>query len=127
MADESLDVVTCFIGLHHAPKDRLDGFVRSIVRVLRPGGMFILRDHDVQTPEMDSFVSLVHTVFNCGIKVSWEENDEELRHFSSIGHWCRYLTERGLTDDGHRLLQAKDPSANTLIKFVKNTEGRGGD
>jgi hypothetical protein len=47
VADASLDLVTCYIGLHHSPLDRLDAFVQSIVRVLRPGGVFVLRDHDV--------------------------------------------------------------------------------
>src|SRR5262249_29869802 len=49
---ESIDLVTSFIGLHHSPPELLDGFVRSIHRILRPGGMFIVRDHDAGTPPM---------------------------------------------------------------------------
>ncbi len=117
--DSSFDLVTCFIGLHHSPPENLDGFVRSIWKALRPGEIFILRDHDVKTPEMHTFVSLVHTVFNAGINVDWETNQKELRHFNSIDHWSKYLEDRGFRNIGQRLLQANDPSDNTLMAFVK--------
>ena len=117
--DESIDLVTCYIGLHHSPLDRLDAFVRSIVRVLRPGAVFILRDHDVTTPAMNTFVSLVHTVFNAGLNETWETNQRELRHFRPIADWVAYLGERGLRDKGLRELQAHDPSDNVLLAFNK--------
>ena len=119
IADNSIDLVTCYIGLHHVPPDLLGGFVRSVWRVLRTGGLFILRDHDVQTPEMDAFVSLAHTVFNAGLRFAWETNQEELRHFASVDTWSRYLEERGFKDTGQRLLQVNDPSDNTLLAFIK--------
>jgi len=117
--DASIDIVTCFIGLHHSPKDALDPFVNSIRRVLRPGGLFIVRDHDVTTPQMDAFVSLAHTVFNAGLDVPWEVNQRELRYFAPVAQWCSYLGERSFRDTGARLLQAHDPSANTLLSFVR--------
>jgi FAD/FMN-containing dehydrogenase/SAM-dependent methyltransferase len=117
--DASLELVTCYIGLHHVPLDRLDAFVCSVVRVLRPGGRFVLRDHDVKTPAMQAFVSLAHTVFNAGLNLSWETNQAELRAFQSIEFWIQYLGARGLRDSGRRLLQAHDPTDNTLLGFVK--------
>jgi SAM-dependent methyltransferase len=119
VAKESLDLVTCFIGLHHSPPELLDGFVRSIHRILRPGGLFIIRDHDARTPEMCTFVSLVHTVFNAGLGASWEENAKEVKHFASAEFWSEYIVARGFRDLGPRLLQANDPSDNTLMAFVK--------
>lgn len=117
--ENSADVVTCYIGLHHSPKDRLDAFVESIARVLRPGGLFIIRDHDVTTPQMDAFVSLAHTVFNAGLGVPWETNRKELRYFAPVATWSSYLEAWKLRDTGARILQPHDPSANTLMSFVK--------
>jgi FAD/FMN-containing dehydrogenase/uncharacterized membrane protein YhaH (DUF805 family)/SAM-dependent methyltransferase len=119
IAPESLDLITCFIGLHHAPLDLLDGFVRSLHRALRPGGMLIMRDHDVRTPEMATFVSLVHTVFNLGLGVPWEADNREFKSFRSIDEWSGYLTERGFRDHGPRLRQAGDPTDNLLMAFTK--------
>lgn len=120
IADACLDVVTCYIGLHHCPLPLLDAFVCSIVRVLKPGGVFILRDHDVTTSDMHRFVSLVHTVFNAGLNETWETNQRELRHFRPIAEWVAYLGERGLNDRGARELQAHDPSDNVLLAFTKS-------
>jgi FAD/FMN-containing dehydrogenase/SAM-dependent methyltransferase len=127
VADDSIDLVTCYIGLHHARPELLDGFLRSVWRALRSDGLFVLRDHDVRTPEMHTFVSLAHTVFNAGLGVPWETNQRELRHFVSVDEWRRRLEACGFRDTGHRLLQANDPSDNTLMAFAKVESAPGGE
>jgi FAD/FMN-containing dehydrogenase/uncharacterized membrane protein YhaH (DUF805 family)/SAM-dependent methyltransferase len=117
--DGSVDLATCYIGLHHCPPEKLPAFVASIARVLRPGGVLVLRDHDVTTPAMDAFVALAHTVFNAGLGVPWEVNRQERRHFAPLSSWVAHLGRAGLVDTGRRLLQAHDPTDNTLLAFVK--------
>lgn len=117
--DASMDLVTCYIGLHHIPPAKLEPFVRSVWRMLRPGGVFILRDHDVTTPQMNAFVSLAHAVFNAGLGVPWETNRDELRHFAPAAEWSRRLQAVGWRDTGKRLLQAHDPTDNMLMAFIK--------
>lgn len=119
IGDASADLVSCYIGLHHIPLDRLDGFMRSLWRILRPGGVFILRDHDVTSPEIHAFVALAHAVFNCGLMLPWDQNRQELRLFTSIAEWSRRLEAIGFRDGGQRLRQANDPSDNLLLRFDK--------
>jgi SAM-dependent methyltransferase len=119
IASGSIDLVTCHIGLHHCPLERLDGYVGSINRILRKGGLFVMRDHDVRTPEMAIFVSLVHTVFNLGLKVDWATNNAEFRSFRSMDEWSRLVSAQGFTEQGVRILQDRDPSDNTLVAFLK--------
>ena len=114
-----MDIVSCYIGLHHIELNQLDTFIASIVRVLRPGGIFILRDHDVCTPEMHRFVSLVHAVFSAGLMETWETNQAELRFFRPVQEWVDILARHELQDSGHRELQDHDPSDNVLMSFVK--------
>ena len=118
--DESLDLVTCHIGLHHCPIELLDGYIRSIRRVLRKGGMFIIRDHDVKTAEMATFVSVVHTVFNLGLNISWDTDHAEFKSFKSFEEWSKLITSYDFKDTGARIIQDRDPSDNTLGCFVKN-------
>lgn len=120
--DSSMDLVTCYVGLHHMEPEKLAPFLRSIHRILRPGGMFIVRDHDVSSPQMNAFVSLAHTVFNAGLGASWDVNQEELRYFASVEDWVQRLKSAGFQDTGHRLLQANDPSDNVLMAFRKPQE-----
>lgn len=117
--DSSIDLVTCYVGLHHMKPELLDAFLQSIRRILRPGGLFIVRDHDVKTPEMNAFVSLAHTVFNAGLGLPWEVNQQELRYFTSVEEWSRRLQSVGFQDTGRRLLQTNDPSDNVLMAFRK--------
>jgi len=117
--DESIDLVTCHIGLHHCPPELLDGYLTSIKRILRKDGLFIIRDHDVKNQEMATFVSLVHTVFNLGLNVSWETNKLEFKSFKSVAEWAQIISSYGFRDMEKRILQDKDPSDNTLMGFIK--------
>lgn len=118
ISDASLDVVTCYIGLHHCPVAKLDGFVKSINRILRPGGSFVIRDHNVKTPEMATFVSLVHTVFNVGLNETWEFEAKDFKNFKPADEWATIIENGGFKDAGKRILQDKDPSDNTLMLFT---------
>ncbi len=117
--DASLDLVTCYIGLHHVQPEILHVFVASIARVLRSGGVFVLRDHDAPDHSMRQFVALVHTVFNAGTGETWETNAAEPRFFEGLDHWVSALAAVGLIDQGQRLYQDHDPSDNVLMAFVK--------
>ncbi len=118
--DSSLDLITCHIGLHHCPAELLTDFMQSIRRVLKPGGLFVVRDHDVNSEEMRVFVSLVHTVFNLGLHESWAKNESEYRSFHSVKEWVELIENAGFKDLNFRILQLNDPSLNTLLAFTKN-------
>jgi SAM-dependent methyltransferase len=117
--ERSVDLVSCFIGLHHSPADRLDGFVHSIWKILRPGGKLLIRDHDVDSREMDAMVGLAHDVYNAGIGISWKENHAQVRNFRSLADLQAYLEQRGFRRQGTSLRQDGDPTRNTLLVFAK--------
>ena len=98
---------------------QLGAFLQSIHRVLRPGGAFIVRDHDVRSDDMRALVSLAHTVFNAGLGETWEVNLAERRYFESAQTWVERLDAAGFDDSGHRVLQANDPTDNTLFCFIR--------
>ncbi len=115
----SLDLITCYIGLHHIPLEKLEPFIKSISDTLKRGGNFILRDHDVKTEEMHVFVSLVHTVFNAGLQETLETEKKDFKRFRPITQWVDILSRHGLKESGERLLQKNDPTDNTLLIFTK--------
>ncbi len=117
--ERSIDLVTNFIGFHHCPDDRLDGFVRSIHRVLRPGGRLLLRDHDVGEPTMWSLVALAHDVFNAGVGLTWDQNHRQVRRFRAIATWSDYLAAMGFRRSERLLAQDGDPTRNLMLELVK--------
>lgn len=119
--DSSVDMVVCFIGLHHIPTDKIEPFIASIKRILRPGGVFLLRDHDAYNQDIFKLASTAHTVFNAIIaKSSEDEEAHEIRNFKPINYWIELLELDGFTAGSKRILQDNDPTLNTLIKFTKS-------
>lgn len=116
--DNSLDLVTCFIGLHHCPVELLEEFLEEIYRVLRPGGNFVVRDHDA-TQELLPLVHFAHSIYNVGTGVSLKDELAEVRNFQPLSYWTEKVESVGFKDQQKRLLQQGDPTANTLIVFKK--------
>lgn len=46
--DESADLVTMNQGLHHLPHSEIMKFLAQVRRILRPGGLFIVREHNAR-------------------------------------------------------------------------------
>jgi FAD/FMN-containing dehydrogenase/SAM-dependent methyltransferase len=114
---QSADLVSCYVGLHHMAHEKLAPFLASIARVVRPGGYFVVRDHDVKDKAMHDFVSLAHCVFNAGLGESWTTNKAELRFFDSVDEWIRRIEAAGFEHTGERIVQDGDPSDNVLMAF----------
>lgn len=59
LAAASIDLVTAFVSLHHVSD--VSAVTAEIYRILRPGGAFIIREHDFNyTVEMLSYLHLIH-------------------------------------------------------------------
>jgi len=119
LAEQGIDVLTIYIGFHHAPLERRVDFIRSCHTALKRGGSLIVRDHDAVDPSMVHLVGLAHDVFNCGLELPWETNAAEIRHFLSLQQLQGILETTGFTSHGSRLLQDGDPTRNTLMRFDK--------
>jgi hypothetical protein len=117
--NQSLDLITNFIGFHHAPVEQRDAFIASVSKKLRSGGRLLLRDHDVDSDSMRYIVALAHDVFNAGLNVSWDVNLNEIRNFTSVPQIEEALNNAGLIRVGDKLLQTGDPTQNTMMLFVK--------
>jgi SAM-dependent methyltransferase len=119
LPEQSADLVSCFVGLHHMEPHKLAPFLASVASIVRPGGYFIVRDHDVKDRAMDDFVSLAHCVFNAGLGEPWAVNAAELRHFASVDDWIKRVEAAGFEHTGERIEQDGDPSANVLMAFKR--------
>ncbi|MCE2982417.1 MAG: class I SAM-dependent methyltransferase [Parachlamydia sp.] len=118
--DASVDLVCMYIGLHHAPIEKLDAFIASIKRVLRPGGTFILMDHDAYTSELQNLVNVVHSIFNAATGVEPAINNQEIRNFHSLQYWIDLLQSHDLIYYSHDpLIRQGDSTLNSLVRFDK--------
>lgn len=116
---KSLQLVTVYIGFHHVPLALRVPYITSIRDAMMPGGMLILRDHNVSSPEMKHIVALAHDVFNVGTQQPWTANEHELRNFYPLDFIVGMLEQNGFVAQPERLLQSGDPTHNTLLAFAK--------
>jgi len=65
LPDASVDIITMFHVIHHMTDSPMDRF-RDIARLLKPGGVFMFKDHDVQNVRVASNVDFEHFVYLVG-------------------------------------------------------------
>ncbi len=119
IAPASLDLVTMYIGFHHCPIARREGFFASIRAIMKPGASLIVRDHNARDEKMLRIIGLAHDVFNLGTRQTWDHNERELRNFYSLDSMDHMLRRAGFKSDGRRLYQDGDPTLNALMRYVK--------
>ncbi|KTD51749.1 cytokinin oxidase [Legionella quinlivanii] len=123
LKDNSADVITCYVGLHHFPEEELDKFLLEIRRVLRKDGRFLLVDHDVIDDESMSMAHMAHTIFNAVTGVPLNKEIKEIRNFQPMTYWKERLAKCGLgyAVEGPEvpLIRKGDPSRNRMVSFNK--------
>lgn len=109
--------------------ERLHLFLQLVWRILRPGGIFLFREHDAR-PDLLAMVDVAHSVFNCLTGVSLEDEANEIRGFRPIAEWRRILSSFGflvwqgpfpahLKDMQFYGLQETDSTEDYMLCFIK--------
>lgn len=119
MASDSIELISNYIGFHHASAEKRRPFIKSVTDLLPSGGQLILRDHDVKNDTMAHIVALAHDVFNAGLMTEWKINEDEIRNFTTVAQIEEELSSLGLTRKGDYMLQEGDPTINTLMIFER--------
>lgn len=117
--DACVDLVTLFTGLHHVPPHRLPLVLDEICRVLRPGGIFLIREHN-GTNALVPMLEVAHSLYNAVMGSPVDDDTYEPRHFRTIEEW-RYLisNQTELVDAMLFSVQDFDPTVDVMMTFVK--------
>jgi len=115
----SVDLVTMFQGLHHLPPHTLPHFLASVHAMLRPGGVFIIREHNAEGAGVAAIADLAHSTFNAVTGASEAEEAAEVRAFRPLKAWRALLEAAGFVDARVYECQADDPTVDIMMAFVK--------
>ena len=118
LPDECADLVTMNQGLHHLEQSGLVAFLKEIQRVLRPGGLFLFREHDA-TPDLIPMLDLAHSVFNAVVGATVKDERTEIRAFRPVAEWRAILTGAGFTDTFLYEMEDGDPTEDEMLCFCK--------
>ena len=115
---ESIDLVVCYMGLHHLPQEQLNIFFKMIYRILRPNGLFLFREHHARK-ELIPLLDVAHMVFNVVTGVDYESEIDEIRAFRTIEQWRSCLRYAGFEDTFVYNEQEDDPTDDIMLVFRK--------
>ena len=116
--DGACDLVTMHQGLHHLPQSKLVAFLREVHRILRPSGLFLVREHDA-SPELIPMLDLAHSIFNVLTGVSTSDERTEIRAFRPILAWRSLIESIGFDDCMVYEVEKGDPTIDEMMCFVK--------
>ena len=116
---QSVDIVVIMMGLHHFDQEQLPDVIRWVYRVLRPGGVFIVREHDA-LPNLVPMCDVAHAVFNAVTGVCFSDEQKEIRAFRPVEEWRRIITSFGFHDGYQFGKQVDDPTEDILMCFLKD-------
>jgi FAD/FMN-containing dehydrogenase/SAM-dependent methyltransferase len=114
----SIDIITCMIGLHHNNDKEIEELLSEFSRILRPNGLFILREHDGYD-ELLPILHAAHNTFNAITGVSKEINNQEIRNFKKISQWSQILKNHSLIDTMVRESKKYDTTEDIMMCFKK--------
>lgn len=117
--DASTDLITIYIGLHHFTDVTLNRFLKLVHRILRCGGLFIVREHHGY-PKLIPLLHIAHSTFNAVTGETLETDISEVRNFRPLDVWRPIVEGYGFTDTRIYEYQQYDPTENYLMCFIKN-------
>jgi hypothetical protein len=91
----------------------------NILPALRPGGLVLLLEHDVETAHAGLDASLAVTLaFLCGGE-SWDASQAHPRAFRAADEWAALMKQNGLVETGRRERIERTPFGDVLLAFHK--------
>jgi ubiquinone/menaquinone biosynthesis C-methylase UbiE len=82
--DQSFDIITCFLSLHHIPN--LTNMLNEVYRVLKPNGIFFIIEHDVFNFYDELLIDVQHKLFSAlyDNNMNYVSNPDYIRYFNFL-------------------------------------------
>jgi SAM-dependent methyltransferase len=89
--DNFMDFISCFMVLHHVKP--LEEELKEIYRVMRPGGLLFIREHDCRNDIEAMLVDIEHTMY---INFNNEKDkDPYMFHYKTMSDWNQTIEQLG--------------------------------
>lgn len=118
-AAASVDLLTLYGGLSGLPASQLPRCLTQLVDVVRPGGMVLLLEHDVETAHTGLEASLAVTLAFLCAGETWEANQAHPRAFRAADEWVALMQQHGMAATGERERIPRTPFGDMLMAFQK--------
>lgn len=123
--DNYFDLITCLMVLHHIPEENLSSILAEINRVMKPGGVLILREHDVKDNDQVELLNVMHDFYD----YVWTDNPIEKKeqwdtNYKDNIEWTNLLKTNkfSLRDTPKLYVGDKNPYATYMCSYIKDSD-----
>lgn len=104
LEDESIDLILLFQVLHHIPLAERSKLISEISRVLSPGGIIVMREHDTDyNIDFETYIGLIHDMDELDSGIPQGQT-----HLMSRSELKLYMSQSGLFADHNRYHSYED-------------------
>lgn len=94
-ADNSFDLITCLMVLHHIPENNISILLSEINRVMKPNGVLILREHDVNINTEGILLDIMHYFYDYVWTDKYEIKEMWKTNYKSHIEWSEKIISSG--------------------------------
>jgi len=116
---DSVGLVTLYGGLSGLPASQLMACLAQLARVVRPGGLVLLLEHDVESAHEGLEASLAVTLGFLCAGATWEASQSHPRAFRAADEWSALMQTHGLLEIGARERIPRTPFGDLLLAFQR--------
>jgi hypothetical protein len=118
-SEGEVDLITLYGGLSGVPPAQLQASLSNVLAALRPGGLVLLLEHDVETAHAGLDASLAVTLAFLCAGESWDASQAHPRAFRAADEWAALMRQNGLVETGRRERIERTPFGDGLLAFQK--------
>ena len=109
--DNTFDLVTCFMVLHHCPSH--DILLKEIFRVMKTGGILIVREHSCDTKTDEALLDVLHEFYDY---ILYSGHNSWKTCYNSEKYWTKKITDVGF--ELFKPIYIKDAVSNPLRNYI---------
>lgn len=123
--DNSFDLITIFMVLHHVSDNNIELFVSDVARVLKPGGVIIIREHGLNPLIQNNtyLLDVVHSYYDNVLSDKQKWNglfDIEINNYNTIPYWIKQFNKYDIVlDESNKNLDV----ISNIVDFEENLLG----
>lgn len=127
--NDSFDLITCFMVFHHVSSECIDDLLYEIHRILRPGGMLIIREHDVDPLDTDNvfLLDVLHEYHDMALNPmtdnQWNESScVENNKYNTEIYWSKKILDLGFKYNNKPVIRKNgNPFNHYVASYIKLT------
>lgn len=121
----SMDMITAFMVFHHLTDSLQLDALRTIYKILKPGGTLVIREHNSPTQSLQKYafqkvVDIYHDIYDyvLSAEMNWDTNDYYSKYKSST-EWDKIISSIGFKKYPNQRINTNDIKRKPIASYMR--------